>query len=579
MYRPKSRCQREALSPNLAKVFETRLFPFEVGSLRNVLLDHLERIFDLGRVYHDFYAGTLKENGGPLELRASLVKKLSEFAFGNEGDPEGYAYPQPTGAPPALPKGAISPTSSLELIGNFFYHAHSLEQCPPAPTCAKDSNQVPLVHYHRVAPLHMRKAFCNYYHFTTVALSRLVALLPRLQADPTTVVLIPHPNKKGQRSPFIRDSLQLLGLEDHRIVQFPPCRVVFASEVLLAGAGPRAALARDAEGRARAIMADVADAVPTRRVRNAVLARTRVDVPGGVLLIDRRERRVISNLQEVRGALTRLPKGTETRLMYCENLTFVEQVSGFAAADAAVAVSGACLANSLYMREGSLVVDLVPVKNYMGADVVMPLHCGVTWFWTLTQNVGVRYRSLMVPEGDLDADTVEVPAEMVRELLLQELPTPKAEAKAAEETCGVDERCGPAGLGKEELCPGKLVAASPALCSLPVDVEILREAFLKRREVSDFSESKEDFITSYRKLSHDCEMLAYLEELGHLQPPYSPLCRALHAASAKSYAGRPTQAFVVRIPEGDPRRGRFQQLSRALLASRTYIGVVFWLER
>ncbi|CAE7757649.1 unnamed protein product, partial [Symbiodinium sp. CCMP2456] len=95
-------------------------------------------------------------------------------------------------------------------------------------------------------------------------------------------------------------------------------------------------------------------------------------------------------------------------------------------------------------------------------------------------------------------------------------------------------------------------------------VEILQEAFLKRRDVSDLSENKEDFITSFRKLSHDCEMLAYLEELGHLQPPHSPLCWALHAASAKSYAGRPTQAFVVRIPEGDPRRGRFQQLSRAL---------------
>ncbi|CAE7870215.1 unnamed protein product, partial [Symbiodinium microadriaticum] len=95
-------------------------------------------------------------------------------------------------------------------------------------------------------------------------------------------------------------------------------------------------------------------------------------------------------------------------------------------------------------------------------------------------------------------------------------------------------------------------------------MEILQEAFLKRREVSNLSESKEDFITSFRKLSHDCEMLAYLEELGHLQPPHSPFCRALRAASAKSYAGRPTQAFVVRIPEGDPRRGRFQQLSRAL---------------
>ncbi|CAE7767102.1 unnamed protein product, partial [Symbiodinium pilosum] len=72
--------------------------------------------------------------------------------------------------------------------------------------------------------------------------------------------------------------------------------------------------------------------------------------------------------------------------------------------------------------EGSLVVDLVPVKNYMGADVVMPLQCGVTWFWTLTQNVNVRYRSLMLPEGDLDADTVEVPAEQLRSLLQKELP-------------------------------------------------------------------------------------------------------------------------------------------------------------
>ena len=44
-----------------------------------VLLDHLERIFDLALVYHDFYAGALSEHGGPLRRRASLVKKLSEF--------------------------------------------------------------------------------------------------------------------------------------------------------------------------------------------------------------------------------------------------------------------------------------------------------------------------------------------------------------------------------------------------------------------------------------------------------------------------------------------------------------------
>ena len=58
------------------------------------------------------------------------------------------------------------------------------------------------------------------------------------------------------------------------------------------------------------------------------------------------------------------------------------QISFFASASAAVAVSGACLANSLYMREDALVLDLVPVRNYMGADVVMPLPLGLI-FWEI----------------------------------------------------------------------------------------------------------------------------------------------------------------------------------------------------
>ena len=36
----------------------------------------------------------------------------------------------------------------------------------------------------------------NYYHFTTVALARLVTLLPRLVEDESLLVLIPHPNKR-----------------------------------------------------------------------------------------------------------------------------------------------------------------------------------------------------------------------------------------------------------------------------------------------------------------------------------------------------------------------------------------------
>lgn len=35
----------------------------------------------------------------------------------------------------------------------------------------------------------------NYYHFTTVGLARVVALLPRLKADESILVLIPYTNK------------------------------------------------------------------------------------------------------------------------------------------------------------------------------------------------------------------------------------------------------------------------------------------------------------------------------------------------------------------------------------------------
>jgi len=36
------------------------------------------------------------------------------------------------------------------------------------------------------------------------------------------------------------------------VLSFPPCRLVFAEEVLLGGAGPRSSFGRDQQGRARA---------------------------------------------------------------------------------------------------------------------------------------------------------------------------------------------------------------------------------------------------------------------------------------------------------------------------------------
>lgn len=56
---------------------------------------------------------------------------------------------------------------------------------------------------------------------------------------------------------------------------FPPCRLVFAEQLLIAGAGPRSVFGRDRQGRARAVMVDIADEVPSRRVRQAFLASAR----------------------------------------------------------------------------------------------------------------------------------------------------------------------------------------------------------------------------------------------------------------------------------------------------------------
>eukprot|EP00929_Paragymnodinium_shiwhaense_P058604 TRINITY_DN29358_c0_g1_i1.p1 TRINITY_DN29358_c0_g1~~TRINITY_DN29358_c0_g1_i1.p1 ORF type:complete len:214 (+),score=27.08 TRINITY_DN29358_c0_g1_i1:146-787(+) len=68
--RRKDRCQVDKLVPSVQTTLKSSLFPLKVESLRRVFLDHLERIFDIGRVYHDFYAGVLAENGASLQTSA-----------------------------------------------------------------------------------------------------------------------------------------------------------------------------------------------------------------------------------------------------------------------------------------------------------------------------------------------------------------------------------------------------------------------------------------------------------------------------------------------------------------------------
>eukprot|EP00434_Breviolum_minutum_P019017 symbB.v1.2.016765.t1/scaffold1288.1/size126514/6 len=291
-------------------------------------------------------------------------------------------------------------------------------------------------------------------------------------------------------------------------------------------------------------MADVADEAPSRRVRHAVLAAIERPVPLDILLIDRRERRRISNLPEVLDVFGKLRNRNHT-LIYCENLTFVEQISFFASASAAVAVSGACLANSLYMREDALVLDLVPVRNYMGADVVMPLECGITWFWTLTSNVKLQYRSLMLPEGDLDADTIHVPVAPLAKMLRKELSAVQFPATPG------------SAIGT---CKREATGRCHDACQMEVHGwwKDLKDSY--QRKASEGG----NFFTSLAKLRHDIEMLENLQSM--VDNDTLRLFRALYAAAEPRYAARPSgQVFEVRLPKGDERHERFGKVQNRAL--------------
>lgn len=305
-----------------------------------------------------------------------------------------------------------------------------------------DYGSVRVEELRKVALLAFRKAFCNYHHFTTVGLGRLVTLLPLLKRDPDIEVLIPAPNKKGQTFPFIAESLALLGISIERIRVFRPCTLHFAKRALVAGLGPRARFGPAIVGpegpgmapRVRGtslVMADIVDEAPARAVRHAMFHALGLPARGSgggntlgpraahTLLLDRKERRRrLKNVKELSGflrdSLRRPLQGPE----YCEELSVAEQVRAFHGAALVVAVNGACLANLLYVAQPeAAVVVLTPVENFIGRGVTWPLdECGIGDHFASARNAGVRYAAILVLT-DFDADSMEVPVPAVAEAL------------------------------------------------------------------------------------------------------------------------------------------------------------------
>ena len=200
----------------------------------------------------------------------------------------------------------------------------------------------------------------NYYHWLHDTLERLYGVIPLLPDD--TRFIVPAALK-----PFQRESLQLLGIEEHRLAVFSGEeswrleRLYFAPPVNNSGSHRR-----DADEWLRDRLFDGLGITPS-------------STPNRRIFISRRgmpNRRLV-NEAEVQAFLG--PSGFETCAP--ETLTLRDQVELFSQAEVVVSTHGAAFTNILFSPSGLTVVDMVQPSMLKWAYV----------FWAMSEELGHRY--------------------------------------------------------------------------------------------------------------------------------------------------------------------------------------------
>lgn len=201
----------------------------------------------------------------------------------------------------------------------------------------------------------------NYYHWL---LEDLPAVLRSLEVCPEASVVIP----KGQPD-YVLESLDFFGAN----VQLMKKRTSCAGSVILAERGHDAGWPHPRDIKA------IRDNLTPTRPSNIL--------PKGAIFVSRRNaRRRYANAHEIELEMQRLG----VRVVYLEEMSFIEQIEVFQGANVVVAEHGAGLSNIVFCSTNTSVVELVSADRAIQCFEVLANHISASYVRVLSDNaVGI----------------------------------------------------------------------------------------------------------------------------------------------------------------------------------------------
>ena len=317
-------------------------------------------------------------------------------------------------------KAARPPRAQYGAADTAFYDEVNLLR-PALDACARGNGTAAATKIDGAAVAFERIFAVNYFHFIAQSLPALVALADAavLDAEERPVAVLVRSAVPGR--PFVRDAIEaaLRGeIAAGRVVlrEVSPCEVVTADRLYWptgAGLTPTAASAA-------ALVARILPAPPPAEAAAAGYVLVVDRGPGGA---DGRPRaREVRNHAALVDALRRSLRA-EVRSVRLSGLRVPAQAALFRGAAAVVGVSGAGLANAIFMARGAALVEIVPGAHDFGnglAEEGATTTCGYTYFYHLCSLVGVRHRALVVASAAW-ADPLDAPVERVVRMVEQAL--------------------------------------------------------------------------------------------------------------------------------------------------------------
>ncbi len=237
----------------------------------------------------------------------------------------------------------------------------------------------------------------GYYHWVTERLPALCLVLPVLRDDPTARVLVDFGfHGAPDDSPWCAQFLRILGIPLDRVVKYDPCVVYSCDALCVTSPVPAYAAHRGLLQRARrTTMASPSVAAALREAETTAAAPTVRGVVRRAVLIHRAGSKVRRTAvwPRVKRALEAQASDNamQVEILDLARMPVLDQIVAFARADLVVGVHGAGLANMLWCKPGTHVVEIVPINpppirhlfwhlaSSGGGLVYSPFFCASAW--------------------------------------------------------------------------------------------------------------------------------------------------------------------------------------------------------